>query len=131
MTRVAIREGNPLDITLAAYGGTLKLSYSAPLMQRGESTYLRNHEGAVLGARVFEQWSALQGALSGERDGDGASTLVVPQMEAGEYAVCRVSQAEFPGFVAGSPLQDSCSWGTLRPGQELEIVTPASRLASQ
>lgn len=114
-----IPEG-PLQLAAESQGGTLRLvPGSSGDASAAQAVVTVN--GVFLDAILLGAWAALQG----ERNTDQA-VLQVPQVPAGAYTACWVSQEEawnafrVGGFAATVP----CASGSLSPGGELVLERP-------
>ncbi len=110
MTRVRVVDGEPATLTLASAAGRLVLG-DADL-----DGAVVVHGGVVESAATFARWAEQNG---GARVAGG---LLVPQVEPGSYALCRVAPEDVAALWTGGPSSDRCVSGRLDVGDVLRLA---------
>ncbi len=117
IARVPLRPGEDVQLVLRkSGGGTLRLSLRDALGQNSKILALV-HGGHLVNAQYLRQWAELHGA--GETEPE---VLVVPQMEAGSYALCLLEIDKLLPILAGAGVPDSCASGQLWEAGELSLA---------
>ncbi len=125
--RLPARAGVPLTIQVQQTGGTLVLEASEPVFgSAGADLHISVfHRGASFPSFVFRQWAAWNGpAQEDER------RLVIPHLEAGDYAVCTASSLpQFMEYAAGriAPTTPLCVAGDLAESGQLTLKLPSPK----
>jgi hypothetical protein len=120
LTRETFVDGEPITITLAAPAGRLELvvppdAGSSSVESTG--TYLAC-DGAIESVGTLATWAQLDGG--GEREGE----VVVPRMEPGLYALCRLGPQDQPAVWRGALPSQRCATGELAAGGTLRLSLP-------
>lgn len=108
-----------LELALDAQAGTLILERAEPGNGAPPPLPLLFHGGSFVPVESLRRWAQLQRASWTER-----GPLVVPGMEAGEYALCAGREAVGAAFAGTEPPASSCSRGFLVPFGELLLKAP-------
>lgn len=116
LARVPVAADRPLTIRLDTSGGRLVLKHVEPLMSTDSGTYVLR-EGSFVGANTLLHWAAVHG----QTQADGAA--IFPEMQEGQYHVCRVATSEAPILFSGQ-LPSRCVGGYLTRGSQLELTVP-------
>lgn len=107
-------------VPVETHGGTLQLEDIAgfdPDLPPSSLTFVL-HQGIPLHLPVLAQWAQLNGLTPSAATG----RLVVPQMEAGDYALCRIPASRLPELSRGIVSPARCSaTGYLAPGGQLTL----------
>lgn len=115
------RSGTPLVLRIARHGGSLSLRYRTA-DARPDSTrlaFLSHHGWSGLVPELLAEWARINAESGGEvssSEDDGTVSVVVPQMEAGPYSLCRLSLADRLGSAGDDPPSERCILGYLAPG---------------
>lgn len=125
LQRLAIPKG-PLEITLDQAGGTLVIENGAELDLLNElnSIPVVVHRGAEFPASQIFGDALRRGVLAEIPGSFVLSTITLPQLAPGEYAVCSQSGQ---GVLANQPIQGPCERGTLTAGGELRLKLRAEK----
>lgn len=109
-------------VALEPGGGTLVLDLAGVDAEAGEATILL-HDGGFTWPGMLTQWSSMNGmAPQGP-----SSTLTVPRMGTGTYALCRISAAEAAApaaFATAGGARSRCASGVLVPAGTLALSVP-------
>jgi uncharacterized GH25 family protein len=111
---VAATAGQSIEIPVEPQGGTLILDLTA----EGPSPLLV-HGGTFTLPQILSAWARMQGARS--RD---PQRLVVPNVEAGVYSLCRGGGVVSKLREGGEPPAANCASGVLAPNGDLVLKAP-------
>jgi hypothetical protein len=105
--RLAFDPDRPVTLPVETAGGTLVLESATPLSRDDFTSagVVALHNGVLLYYINLHNWSAFNGQTGDPR------RLVVPQVEAGDYTVCRIFQDEPAALLAGELPADRCVTG--------------------
>lgn len=119
-SRVALQARQSISIALERWGGTVKpgASNREAIIGR-ESTLFLVHNGSALGLNFLVGWLAANGVQPGALWDHG-----FPQMPAGPYSPCRVSDESVGGVLLGGVPTEYCTTGLLTQGGELVLAVP-------
>lgn len=112
MLPVVVERGKTLEIPVETSGGTLVLEM--PGLRREDPQPLLAHNGTFTPLPLLSRWTRLQRVQS--RD---PGRIVVPNMEAGDYSLCRNAHLELRQ--GKEPPGDRCVSGFLAPHGELVL----------
>jgi hypothetical protein len=118
MLRPRVVPGQDLELRLDQLGGRLVLLATEPLTTEPATQVL--HDGCFDAPQGLRTWASTNGEYNTE-----SNRLVVPQMAAGVYQVCRVAVRDGQRMMAGALPPSSCASGTLEAGGELMLAVPA------
>lgn len=122
LTSLSLQESQPLTLALEPTGGTLIMESTDPLDDDLMTHVLR--EGSFEETRGLREWAAQNGTTNTD-----PHRLVIPQMAAGGYLVCRAGVAEGRELFSGALPNGRCVRGTLAAGADLTLTVPGSRPA--
>lgn len=91
----------------------------------GTSTLLVSRDGVPVSLGALRNWSESNGFRWASE-----GPLVVPQLGAGQYEICRVSYAQLPARLQGNPAAGRCVAGFLNPGADLVLDIPREERAA-
>ena len=111
---LAWTSGQAIEIPVEPQGGTLVLELSA----EGPAPLLV-HGGTFTLPQMLSAWARMQGARSPD-----PRRLVVPNVEAGAYSLCRGAGVVSRLRNGGEPPAAHCSTGVLAPNGDLLLKTP-------
>ena len=114
MLKASVDSEQALQIPLESQAGTL-------IVERAEmkAAPLLFHGGSFVPVDLLRSWVQLQRAPWTDR-----GPLVIPGMEAGEYALCTGREAVGAALAGAEPPASACSRGFLSPYGELLLRTP-------
>jgi hypothetical protein len=118
--RASIDRTREMEVRLERVGGTLRLRSSDSLDSEPPVHVVT--DGAFDEPSSLRDWARRNGVGSGENE----ASLIVPQLAAGLYAVCRATVGEATLMLAGALPVERCVRGELLPGGELELEVPAA-----
>lgn len=107
--------GQAVEIPVEPSGGTLVLELAAE-----GSAPLLVHGGTFTLPQMLSAWARMQGARSPD-----PRRLVVPNVEAGAYSLCRGAGVVSRLRNGGEPPAAHCSTGVLAPNGDLLLTTPS------
>jgi hypothetical protein len=119
--RIDAESTESADIQCNDDAGTLRLEYPQDLTREGgtRATVLIMINGAPLGAHALYRWAE----LNGEPAHGQVGRLVVPQMPAGDYALCLLEPSRSVQVMSSGELTtDGCSTGYLRRNGSLSLA---------
>jgi hypothetical protein len=118
--RLPVDPGMPVTLPVEAAGGTLVLESTTPLSRDDFTSagVAALHNGVLLYYVNLRNWSAFNGQAGDPR------RLVIPQVEAGEYTVCRIFQDEPAVLLAGGLPTDRCVTGHVPALGEAVLKVP-------
>jgi Carboxypeptidase regulatory-like domain len=117
--KAPVDSGQTLQIPLESQAGTLIFERAEPGDGAPPPLPLLFHGGSFVPVESLRRWVHLQRAPWTER-----GPLVVPGMEAGEYALCAGREAVGAALAGTEPPPSSCSRGFLAPFGELLLKAP-------
>jgi len=111
---VSLKEGEAVEVAVSPYGGTLEILMPAADSEHGKTPAPRLYDaqGIALAPQLLTRWAAM--------NGDPAADLTsfrVPQVQAGEYKLCREGGESSP--------DGDCVSGYLPPLGHLRLELPA------
>lgn len=113
--------GQELQIPLETQAGTLILERAEKKRTSPAPAPLLFHGGSFVPVELLRSWVRLQRAPWPER-----GPLVIPGMEAGEYALCAGGEAVAAALAGTEPPASACNRGVLAPFGELLLKAPGT-----
>lgn len=112
MLPVIVEPGKALDVPVESSGGTLVIE--VPGLRREDPQPMLAHNGTFTVLPLLSRWIRLQRVQSQD-----PGRIVIPNMEAGDYSVCRNAELELRQ--SKEPPRDRCASGFLAPHGELVL----------
>lgn len=121
MRRLILGPSNTVEIQLAAEGGTLVVDLGGTSGSLASFVLMHGGTDMALGGPL-EEWRRLNQA-----EPRGPGLWVLPQLEPGDYALCRSRAAWEAVSRGGTPPEGACTAGLLVPMGELILSAPPER----
>jgi hypothetical protein len=123
--RIPLDPQGEIRLQVEPEGGNLVLQGVEKGGLFGTSTLLVSRDGVPVSLGALRNWAESNGFRWGSE-----GPLVVPQLGAGRYEICRVSYAQLPARLQGDPAAGRCVAGFLNPGADLLLDIPREERAA-
>jgi hypothetical protein len=120
MTRESFGDGEPITVPLGSAAGSLILAVPADTgAQAPDSASLYvARSGAVESLGTLATWARLDGG------GERGNEVVIPRLEPGIYALCRLGPQDVPALWGGAVTRERCAQGEVVAGRTLRLASP-------